>query len=653
MMPIAILRRCTRTLGAALVAAMALAGVCLPAAAAPLVEEAFLLGDQYQPAATTFDLAAAGDFTFRLTDLRFPQPLGTATALLTRGTTTVSRLTSFGTTPVTLQGGRHKVLVAATPANASSFGAFGVSLQPVAGGSNVLDFSDQARATQPAIASLQSTLQASFAVTVPGTYRLAATDVSFPGPLQRLDVLVTTAGGAVVATLSQAVPSVDVSLPAGNYTLLALAEATPVAAAGAYSLAVSGAGTQPYSQVHGVGALGAASAVTLGAGNTHTVQVVDYGVPAPLNDVQVLVTRGDTVLARMAGTGSTTFTAASGGASLFVLQSPGAGFNRGASGIVVASGTARVFERVEVTSPVRTSGGAVLIAEPVDLPAAATYRVELADFEFPAAAAAAELHVIQGGTELARLAGPGGVDAVATAGRMFLLLDAAPGTLTRSSLLGTRVAQSPAGTTVAESTLALGILLQTRYVDIPASGSYDLAIADLAFPASLADLALAVTRGGERVASIYGSGSVRFNATAGRYALNLLARPTDPRGFGAYSLLLDATPPPPVITFSANPVRIRQGETTQLTWSTTGATACVASDGWSGTRATTGTATSAVLNAGTRFTLTCSGPGGSTSASIDVEVRPVSTSGGGGASGPGLGLLLATLAVLGRRRRAA
>jgi hypothetical protein len=633
-----------------ILATLATLSVVMPAAGAPLVEEAFLLGDQYQPATRAFDLATTGDYTFNLSDLQFPQPLGTATALLTRGTTSVSKLSSFGSTPVALQSGRHKVLVAATPANPTGFGAFGVSLQPAAGGSNVFDFSDQARALQPTATSLQSTLQASFVVTTAGTYRLAATDLLFPATLQRLDVLVTSAGGGIVATLSQAAPTADVTLPAGTYNLLAFAEATVASGAGAYSLAVSGSGTQPYAQVQGVGAVTAVSTVTLGAGGTHTLQVVDLSVPAPLAAVRALVSRGDVVLVRSDAAGSTEFSAAAGAATLIVVQSPGVGFDRGASDVIIASGASRVFERVAVTTPAQASGNAVLVAEPVEVPATGTYRVELTDFAFPAPVANANLYVVQGGTQLAQLAAPGAVDINATAGPLYLLLDAAPNAVTRSSLLGSRVLQTPANTTIVDSTLALGILLQSRTIEIATSGSYDLTVADLNFPAALADLALAVTRGGERVAAIYGSGSVRFNATAGRYSLNLLARPTDARGFGAYALRLDATPPPPVVTFTADPTRVRQGATTQLSWSATGATGCVASDGWSGSRPTSGTFTTAALEAGTRFTITCTGFGGSTAASVNVEVRPSDTSGGGGAAGPGLLALFATLLALARRR---
>src|SRR3989344_4921383 len=79
-------------------------------------------------------------------------------------------------------------------------------------------------------------------------------------------------------------------------------------------------------------------------------------------------------------------------------------------------------------------------------------------------------------------------------------------------------------------------------------------------------------------------------------------------------------PPPPSVTFSANPTSITSGQTSTLTWSSTGATSCSASGGWSGTKAASGTETTATLAANATFTLTCSNAGGSTPSSVTVTV---------------------------------
>src|SRR5688572_21362897 len=82
------------------------------------------------------------------------------------------------------------------------------------------------------------------------------------------------------------------------------------------------------------------------------------------------------------------------------------------------------------------------------------------------------------------------------------------------------------------------------------------------------------------------------------------------------------TPPAvaPTITLSANPTQVANGGNTTLTWSTTAATACTAAQGWSGTKATSGSEQVGPLTADTSFQLTCTGSGGSTTQSVTVTL---------------------------------
>jgi VWFA-related protein len=89
----------------------------------------------------------------------------------------------------------------------------------------------------------------------------------------------------------------------------------------------------------------------------------------------------------------------------------------------------------------------------------------------------------------------------------------------------------------------------------------------------------------------------------------------------------------PVVTLSASPTTISSGASSTLSWSTTDATDCTASGGWSGTKATSGSE-SVSPSATATYTLTCTGSGGSGNASATVTV---SSSGGGGGGGGGGG----------------
>ena len=72
------------------------------------------------------------------------------------------------------------------------------------------------------------------------------------------------------------------------------------------------------------------------------------------------------------------------------------------------------------------------------------------------------------------------------------------------------------------------------------------------------------------------------------------------------------TPPPavPTVTLNANPTSVAAGGTSTLTWSTTDATSCVASNGWSGVKATSGSEPTAPITTNTTYRLDCGGSSG-------------------------------------------
>lgn len=82
-------------------------------------------------------------------------------------------------------------------------------------------------------------------------------------------------------------------------------------------------------------------------------------------------------------------------------------------------------------------------------------------------------------------------------------------------------------------------------------------------------------------------------------------------------------PEPPTVTLSASPTTVNQGQTVELTWSSTNATSCTASGGWNGNRPTSGTATSSAVFQTTEFHLSCIGAGGGAQAMVQVSVRPL------------------------------
>ena len=69
----------------------------------------------------------------------------------------------------------------------------------------------------------------------------------------------------------------------------------------------------------------------------------------------------------------------------------------------------------------------------------------------------------------------------------------------------------------------------------------------------------------------------------------------------------------PTATLVAYPTVVAMGGTSMLTWSSTNASSCTASGGWSGTLSTNGSHSTAALALTTSYSLTCSGAGGTSS----------------------------------------
>lgn len=108
------------------------------------------------------------------------------------------------------------------------------------------------------------------------------------------------------------------------------------------------------------------------------------------------------------------------------------------------------------------------------------------------------------------------------------------------------------------------------------------------------------------------------------------------------------TPPtPPTVSLSASPTRVAVGQSSTLSWSSTHATECAASGGWSGSLAPSGSETRA-LSTATTFTLTCTGAGGAAAQTVEVTVTQqteVADGGGGAVDYLALALLLLCVGV--------
>lgn len=80
-----------------------------------------------------------------------------------------------------------------------------------------------------------------------------------------------------------------------------------------------------------------------------------------------------------------------------------------------------------------------------------------------------------------------------------------------------------------------------------------------------------------------------------------------------------ADPEDPTLDLTANPTTVNEGSSSLLSWSTTNASSCQKSGGWSGATTTSGTL-SVTPTATTTYSMECTGPGGSITDSVTVTV---------------------------------
>ena len=118
------------------------------------------------------------------------------------------------------------------------------------------------------------------------------------------------------------------------------------------------------------------------------------------------------------------------------------------------------------------------------------------------------------------------------------------------------------------------------------------------------------------------SGHVRRRGDAGADLLeHLRAEMLRPQRDATSSVTVAVgAPRVPTAALTASPTSVAPNGTTALSWTSTDATACTASKGWTGSRPPSGTETSSALADTTTFDLVCTGPGGTSHASVDVTV---------------------------------
>jgi hypothetical protein len=591
---------------------------------------------------------------------------------LMRGAVVVDSLSAPGTKLVNnALGGTYVLRIVGEPADDPASGPFSLVVTTNPGGVELARVVDTLSRPPPLVPPNVSVVQESFTVATAGQHEVKLTDLVFKDRLTNVEVLIAsrTASPPVLVALelpgSPSSTSVNViqSLPADTYDVFAVAESPASINAGVFSISVRSLATSTiaYSSAVPVGQVSLLGTSNLQAG-AHVLTLNDFAFPGLLARSGALVLRLGAETGRSAALGDTPLQVTDAGPhQILGLAAPTASAGAGSFAVAIAMSTgSTLFSSVKVAGG-DPATGTPMFAFPVNVAAAGDYVANLRDFQFPTALATSSLGVAQGTALVGSRSLPGSLNATLAAGQAFLLLVARPpvpsgGTLaTSAGLAGVELSPASGGAPIFDVSQGVGGLFKSFPVTFTGTTDYRFSVTDTDFPARFAELAVVITRGNERVGSIFGEGTFDvLRAPAGNYFFNVIARVDATEESGILAVSATTKPPDPVITFTANPVRPTSGGTTSLTWSTQDATACTASGAWSGSRPTSGTETSPAITISSSFTLTCTGDGGSTASTVTVNpttvpVTPPPSSGGGGSLG--LATLLALLLCFGWRAR--
>jgi hypothetical protein len=655
---------CTRAAGFAARLFLALAAISGAAHAQVIFDNTSTVSSGAAPIEQSIVTPLPGTVTVTLTDLGtvaaaagvpFPVPLTSLNLAVTNGGQLVTSRTGHGQVSFpAVANGTYVLRIVGQP-NSTALGQSGaVSVLVQSGGNTLRQFTGTFQTPQPSgSASPYGVSTQPFNVASPGDCTLTLTDQKFPAalaaPLQALVMQGTTVIATITVPAGSTLATPLPGLASGAYQVFLFAEAAGTPPQGLYGVQVTPSSGSALLDVSvPVAALRAPGAFVASAGAHLTLTATDLQEPAALAALGALVTNGSaTVVGALGGAGPQPFTSpaqlAPAGLQVWTNAQAAAG-NAGAYSIAVApAGGGQSLYSALATASASSSMFAFVAA----IPAAGSYDAVVTDLEFPAGLATLTWDLYQGGTLLTK--GSGGASGAAQplkAEPAVVAVTAMAGP-SGSGLFAVALQPSGGGAAALDTTQAVTASFLTQDIVVTNGASYDFTLTDLGWPANFGTLEVAVTQSGKNVAGkIYGGGTFTLNDVApGRYVATIVAVPAAGQTAGLYNLGVQESVP--TVTVSASPTSIPSGQGTRLTWSSTNATSCEGSGGWSGNLPPSGSnVAKGPLMATTTYTLVCSGSSGkSKPASATVTVTSAGGGGGGGGGGVVDELVLAALSL--------
>ena len=468
------------------------------------------------PSEYSFTATTAQALTVTLTDLQVPAAFAPASLQIAVtlgntlvGTATVQSGAKTATVAVPAAAGSYTLHVIGTPDATLGVGSFGVCVAPASGAATACIAADSysgALQTPSGAASVSTPLLANFSTTAnAGSYSVTITDDQFPVALNEVSGGVTQGATPVFGPLALGTTAVPGLAANTTYQLLLAAVPAVAGGAGLYSVLITDPqGAPVFSRTIPVGTLPAATHVNNPSAQSLQLSVNDLTYPSALTNVGAAVTSGATLLTPPLLTSGTSpsFTASPGPLEIWQYALAGA-TSPGVYDLTLGTGTSNLLSTTQVA---QSTGGAAATsyAFVANLPAKGSYTAAVTDFQFPIPLQTLTFTVGQNGSQLTTSSGVFTADA----GSAVVVVNAQPAA-NSIGLFSVTVTASGAANPLLSQLQAVGGTVTTSTIEFGAAGSYNVSLADLAFPAKFQNLALVMSSGGQVLGKIYGSGSFR------------------------------------------------------------------------------------------------------------------------------------------------
>ena len=281
---------------------------------------------------------------------------------------------------------------------------------------------------------------------------------------------------------------------------------------------------------------------------TYELTLTDFAVPAALSGARAALLRDGVIVKQVefdaTASSITNVDATPGNYVLTIVGAPGAA-GVGTVGARLRHGTdtplLELTDTISLPNPPPPANQRTLNAT-IAITAAGSYRVAASDVGFPNALARLRVTIVpEGGAPVATFEGSGSAlfDALPGNYRLFVIADADPAA--GAGVFYAEVRRDGASLPIYFTTLTAGAVTQLGGALLPA-GLHTLAVTDLALPAALTQLKLALVSNGQLAARLDAPGQIDFTAVAGGYDLFAVATPaTGAAGSFAADLHRDGT----------------------------------------------------------------------------------------------------------------